>query len=92
MMGGPPMAGFGLRHGASYSEIPIVYDYQFLAPPTQDLFYDREGMLDRAVDLLDPDLRPVPPQPNCADSMQIYQVPDAYKTFFRLRRRRGQIS
>jgi hypothetical protein len=23
--------------------------------------------------LLDPDLRPVPPQPNCADSMQIYQ-------------------
>jgi hypothetical protein len=85
MMGGPPMAGFGLRHGASYSEIPIVYDYQFLAPPTQDLFYDREGMLDRAVDLLDPDLRPVPPQPNCADSMQIYQVPYAYKTFFRLR-------
>ena len=73
MMGGPPMAGFGLRHGASYSEIPLVYDYQFLAPPSQDLYYDREVMLDRAVDLLDPDLRPIPPQPNCADSMQIYQ-------------------
>ena len=74
MMGGGSMTGgFGLRHGASYSEIPIVYDYQFLAPPTQDLYYDREALFDRAVDLLDPDLRPIPPQPNCADSMQIYQ-------------------
>ena len=77
MMGGGSMTGFGLRHGASYSEIPIVYDYQFLAPPTQDLYYvetsTREAIFDRAVDLLDPDLRPVPPQPNCADSMQIYQ-------------------
>ncbi len=50
----------------------MVY-FQFLAPPTQDLYYDREVMLDRAVDMLDPELRPVPPQPNCPDSMQIYQ-------------------
>ncbi len=47
--------------------------FQFLAPPSQDLYYDREVMLDRAVDMLDPELRPVPPQPNCPDSMQIYQ-------------------
>ena len=33
---------------------------------------DRESVLDQAVDLLDPDLRPIPPQPNCQESMQIY--------------------
>lgn len=32
-----------------------------------------EAFLEDAVSLLDPDLRPVPPQPNCSDSMQIYQ-------------------
>ena len=36
------------------------------------MFYDHEALLDQAVDMLDPDLRPVPPQPNCPDSMQIY--------------------
>lgn len=33
----------------------------------------REAMLDRAIELLDPELRPIPPQPNCAQSMQIYE-------------------
>jgi hypothetical protein len=72
MMGGGGGIG-NLRHGQSFSEIPMVYDYQFLAPPSQDLYYDREALFDRAVDMLDPELRPVPPQPNCPDSMQIYQ-------------------
>ena len=30
-------------------------------------------MLDTACELLTPDLRPVPPQPNCHQSMQIYE-------------------
>ena len=30
-------------------------------------------MLDTACELLSPDLRPVPPQPNCPQSMQIYE-------------------
>lgn len=71
MMGPPNLAP--IRHGQSYSEIPLLYEYQFLAPPTQELYYDHEAMIDRAVEHLDPDLRPVPPQPNCPDSMQIYQ-------------------
>ena len=31
-----------------------------------------EEYLNRAVEMLDPDLKPVPPQPNCPQSMQIY--------------------
>ncbi len=31
-----------------------------------------EAYLDHAVDLLEPDFKPVPPQPNCPESMQIY--------------------
>ena len=34
---------------------------------------DRESFLDRAVGLISPELRPIPPQPSCPDSMQIYQ-------------------
>lgn len=30
-------------------------------------------MLDTACEFLSPDLRPIPPQPNCAQSMQIYE-------------------
>lgn len=32
-----------------------------------------DQLLDRAIDMLDPDLRPIPPQPNCPQSMQIYE-------------------
>ena len=32
-----------------------------------------EAYLDHAVDQLDPDLKPVPPQPNCPESMQVYE-------------------
>lgn len=34
--------------------------------------YNHDGMLD-PMDLLDPELRPIPPQPGCEPSMQIYQ-------------------
>merc|ERR1719205_343730 len=37
------------------------------------LYGSRDTMLDTACDFLAPDLRPVPPQPNCAQSMQIYE-------------------
>ena len=33
----------------------------------------RNTMLDTACEFLSPDLRPIPPQPNCAQSMQIYE-------------------
>jgi len=33
----------------------------------------RNSLLDNACDLLSPDLRPIPPQPNCPQSMQIYE-------------------
>jgi len=36
-------------------------------------FGSRNTMLDTACELLTPDLRPVPPQPNCHQSMQIYE-------------------
>lgn len=32
-----------------------------------------EAYLEHAVELLDQDLRPVPPQPNCPESMQVYE-------------------
>ncbi len=38
-----------------------------------DMRANYEAFLEDAVSLLHPDLRPVPPQPNCSDSMQIYQ-------------------
>ena len=34
----------------------------------------KDSFLDRAVDLINPDLRPVPPQPSCPRSMQIYKT------------------
>ena len=42
-----------------------------------DYYYPRGGsgnsLLDHACDLLAPDLRPVPPQPNCPQSMNIFE-------------------
>ncbi|XP_059083816.1 serine/threonine-protein kinase phg2-like [Tigriopus californicus] len=38
----------------------------------QEYLYGRDMFLDRAVEHLDPDLRPVAPQPNCPQSMKIY--------------------
>merc|ERR1712038_1988329 len=35
--------------------------------------YGHEAYLDHAVEMLDPDLKPVPPQPNCPESMQGYE-------------------
>merc|ERR1712107_177202 len=35
--------------------------------------YGHEAYLEHAVELLDQDLRPVPPQPNCPESMQVYE-------------------
>merc|ERR1711981_659558 len=35
--------------------------------------YGHEAYLDHAVEMLDPDLKPVPPQPNCPESMQVYE-------------------
>eukprot|EP00090_Calanus_glacialis_P021187 TRINITY_DN3268_c0_g1_i9.p1 TRINITY_DN3268_c0_g1~~TRINITY_DN3268_c0_g1_i9.p1 ORF type:complete len:190 (-),score=42.52 TRINITY_DN3268_c0_g1_i9:117-686(-) len=37
------------------------------------LYGSRETMLDTACEFLSPDLRPVPPQPNCPQSMKIYE-------------------
>jgi len=37
------------------------------------LYGSRETMFDTACEFLDPDLRPVPPQPNCPQSMKIYE-------------------
>ena len=47
----------------------MLHDYDFL--PISDSANDQ--LLDRAIDMLDPDLRPIPPQPNCPQSMQIYE-------------------
>lgn len=60
-----------LRHGHSQSDIYAEY----FPPPSQHdpYYYGREGILDTAVELLDPELRPIPPQPNCQQSMQIYE-------------------
>jgi len=35
--------------------------------------YGHEAYLDHAVELLEPDLKPIPPQPNCPESMQVYE-------------------
>jgi len=35
--------------------------------------YDPGNLLDRDMNLISPELRPIPPQPNCPQSMQIYQ-------------------
>jgi len=37
------------------------------------LYGSRETMLDTACEFLAPELRPVPPQPNCPQSMKIYE-------------------
>eukprot|EP00096_Caligus_rogercresseyi_P002586 TRINITY_DN1477_c0_g1_i1.p1 TRINITY_DN1477_c0_g1~~TRINITY_DN1477_c0_g1_i1.p1 ORF type:complete len:184 (+),score=68.71 TRINITY_DN1477_c0_g1_i1:341-892(+) len=35
--------------------------------------YERDALIERAIELIDPELRPIPPQPNCPQSMQIYE-------------------
>lgn len=35
--------------------------------------YGHEAYLDHAVELLQHDLKPIPPQPNCQESMQVYE-------------------
>jgi len=40
---------------------------------TTFLFGSHETLLDTACEFLSPDLRPVPPQPNCPQSMKIYE-------------------
>ena len=40
---------------------------------TTVLVGSRSTMLDTACEFLSPDLRPIPPQPNCPQSMQIYE-------------------
>jgi len=37
------------------------------------MYGSREAMFDSACDFLNPELRPVPPQPNCPQSMKIYE-------------------
>ena len=39
------------------------------------IFFSDRGtdVLDQAIDMLDPELRPIPPQPNCPQSMQIFE-------------------
>ncbi|XP_023336056.1 uncharacterized protein LOC111707228 [Eurytemora carolleeae] len=57
----------GMRPAASYSNL-------HRPPSGEDFFYGRgDSMLDAACDLLSMDLRPVPPQPNCPQSMKIYE-------------------
>ena len=45
-----------------------------------------EAYLDHAVELLDADLKPVPPQPNCPESMQVYEDHRLVSTLFRYMR------
>merc|ERR1719225_1200676 len=40
---------------------------------TMTVAYGHEAYLDHAVELLEPDLKPIPPQPNCPESMQVYE-------------------
>lgn len=65
LISGRPFNGV-LRPGGSYSSLN--------EPSDPDYYYGRgDTMLDAACDMLHPDLRPVPPQPNCLQSMQIYE-------------------
>ena len=47
----------------SYVHLNLIYD----------LILDNHDALLDPMDLLDPELRPIPPQPGCEPSMQIYQ-------------------
>ena len=54
-----------------------IYSYYYRAGVqilmyTFDVLDNHDGMLD-PMELLDPELRPIPPQPGCEPSMQIYQ-------------------
>jgi len=56
-----------LRHGMSYNNIH--------RPQSREEYYYGRGdsLLDAACDMLSVDLRPVPPQPNCPQSMKIFE-------------------
>jgi len=58
-----------MRHGYSYSDVHSDF-------PHEDEYFFGHGrgpVLDSACDLLPPDRRPIPPQPNCPQSMKIYE-------------------
>jgi len=57
-----------IRHGNSYTDLqrPLSHEAEYY-------YGSRETMLDTACEFLAPDLRPVPPQPNCPQSMKIYE-------------------
>merc|ERR1719273_818883 len=42
-------------------------------PMYSPYYYGHEAYLDHAVEMLEPDLKPIPPQPNCPESMQVYE-------------------
>merc|ERR1712107_312800 len=71
-MGDPATSGLsgtmGEKRGNSFQNLQS-------RPLSHEEYYygSRDTMLDTACDFLAPDLRPVPPQPNCAQSMKIYE-------------------
>merc|ERR1712001_430478 len=54
-------------------QLPQQQQIRLGALTSMTVAYGHEAYLDHAVDQLDPDLKPVPPQPNCPESMQVYE-------------------
>merc|ERR1712008_389411 len=54
-------------------QLPQQQQIRLGALTSMTVAYGHEAYLDHAVDLLDADLKPVPPQPNCPESMQVYE-------------------
>merc|ERR1712107_629379 len=54
-------------------QLPKPQHLRLGALTSMTVAYGHEAYLDRAVELLDPELKPVPPQPNCPESMQVYE-------------------
>merc|ERR1711981_194374 len=54
-------------------QLPQQQQIRLGALTSMTVAYGHEAYLDHAVELLDPDLKPVPPQPNCPESMQVYE-------------------
>merc|ERR1712141_790595 len=54
-------------------QMPQQQQIRLGALTSMTVAYGHEAYLDHAVELLDPDLKPVPPQPNCPESMQVYE-------------------
>jgi len=64
----PGTARTDVRRGSSFQDLHTRNTLE------EEFYYgSRETMYDTACDFLSPDLRPIPPQPNCAQSMQIYE-------------------